>query len=828
MLPLELPSFLVYPSSKTTRKLKAAVKPIKVAYLHELQIRCSELFGGLLQKKEKLIDIIIPSSNIRELLNKYVSAKHSGAIGYFVSIQPEGSVQKRFGIIIPGPTKPMWTVFYINVKKLNGSFDTDTCFKLLPSEYIQDSHSLILNHCDLTASSKKFFEEVFSNNPSNVSEPYSASFSMKLPKANLDSRDTKLLEDSLKTIDPGEYLANSYFSTLYEERIPLPFFPKSTLPRIHVLAHSNTKLVKECITKFLITSMSFFDKRHIFVQIINDDEFDLEHFKSKWMDLNSMLHPSELEFRREFFDSICSDSASFNRDKVSSLLTKLKIKEAKLQVLLLLEILHILNQDGSSNTSDKPHEKKPDITKKRVKIRKRNRSHLVGHKKRLLPTFIGTVIPVNTHFSTDLRSLNSSKNSELPLDVKKVKLLIRNWFDRLCVWEAVLGISEKSEGSSFSFLKSAVIPFYAKKHHRLLKELVTRSRGLKLDNKKNKSTKLRQHSVDHKMDESDKMSTSDYKQGLITDNPNQFLSRDNNIHPSERQHRKNLQTGRYIPHLARRASSLAGLKDLKINRNHSFAAHEDFSRKTFEMVRSTSFSQMIRHSSQNLKETLAKRTISLHEKIFDHRKKRRLVAPKTKFKETASPAKEVTEIEATPLKKRRHLLKVRKESQLKPVPEISVHSSSPIIGATPIKLSKEPNVEENIVINSSPMDSSPLNLLHSQHDISMTSPLKNSIIMSESSTQNIDESLGQDVDKQRTCSEGHIENQNENQNENHDHSEDGSFSTLFSSPLRPIRGETQRIDDVENNHEELKEEEGSKNLERFLHPKPTRRRLQFD
>lgn len=809
--------FLVYPSSKTTRKLETAITPIRVAYLNELQARYNEFFENKQSKNgEKLLDIVIPKLSVRESLNKYACHKDLGGVGYFVSVLPEGSVQKQTGVLIPGPAEPMWTIIYTKQKELIGNFDADKNYsKPCSPEYVHDNCSLVLNLSELIASSDKFFSEVFSSYTDDNSSSLAASFSMKPPRINLNTRDTKQLEDSLKTVDPEEYLANNYFSILYQERTPLPFFPKSTLPRIHILAHSNTKLVKESIMKFLITSVDLFDRRHSFVQMIGDDRFGMEQFKNKWMNLSNLLAPSELKFRQKFFDTICSASTSFNREKISSLLTKLKIKEAKLQVLLLLEILHTFNSDGMPDTSrNLSGEGKTFVTEGRSKPGKRNGSNLVGHKKRLLPTFIGTVVPVNTHFSTDLRLKNHVKKNESPLDSTKAELLIRNWFDRLCVWEAVLGISERSEDSSFSFLKTAVIPFYAKKHHKLLKELVTRSRGLKFTDKRSKSMNSRRHSTNHQKRKTVNSYSSGHAQGSIIMDNGEVTSTVNSTKLLGKRHDR-IETGKVIPRLARRSSSLAGLKDLKINRNHSFASHEDFSRKTFEMVKSTSFSQMARHSSQTLKETLAKREISSQGKIFDHSKKRKLVAPKRKSNKSVSPAKEVTEIEATPLKKRRLLLKVRNETQLNPVQEISVGSSPPIISVTPLKSSKNPKSDVNIVINSSPMDSSPVKLSHSQNNIVITSPLKNSVIISEPSTQNIDEEQEPNTDKEI------------NSFDNHEKEHDENFSTLFSSPLRPVIDLTPKIDRIENSPKDSKDEASNK-LERILRSKPTRRRLQFN
>lgn len=396
----------------------------------------------------------------------------------------------------------------------------------------------------------------------------------------------QVIESPLKTAGPLQYLADRYFATLYQS-MPLEYFTKTTLPKVHILAKDETK---DTLTKFIMT-VDKFDTRHPFI----DSE--------TWLDPVTFLHESENVYRDKFWHETRQSADS------TSLLSKLKMREAKLQILLTLEVLPLLAE--ASTTKDT----------------KRTRPKLVGRKKRLVPTFTGTVVSYS----------HTSPQKPQVLDTATAETYIKTMFDRLCVWDAISGVTAHGDHSSFSFLRTSVIPFYAKKHRRLLKELVKRSKGL---------------------------------------------------NPEQHYHHHHVSKPRPRAKLVRQPLPTS----FKLKRtSSSFASREDLSKKTFEMVKTASFRRTESSSPPPSLQPVA--PPPRLNSIFTHSKKRKLVAHK------ASKI-EVTEIEATPEKKRVINLQ---ETLMSPIA-----TGSPIVTRSPIAGSPIVTTTQSPVAMQSTMVSSPI------------------------------------------------------------------------------------------------------------------------
>lgn len=664
-----LPSeFKVYPNDiKTTKKIETTVKPISFASVYEISNSSQLIYLHSLRGK---LDVILPDTKTNEYLSQFRQ------YAFYADVSSGKLKTIKRALMLPGPKSSMWTLLY-----LDGLKQSNLTRLRRPKISSRVPNLQICNRKNTLASESIIFKGTMDEIKEQEAIPsYIMDFSMAVPGTHKKPQPHVSVDDSLTKVDPQEYLGYRYFMMLYKEAIPTQFFTKSTISRVYVLAHFDNELVRQSLSKYMIKTIRDFDKRYSFTHLNDEDdqEFRSAGFSDRWLDEDIMLDKSESSFRKQYLDKLLGSSGTLDNASVASKLTKLKIRDAKLQILLDLETLYLLNIEQSETSSSSPIPS--DITTIKRKTRKHRslvRRRLVGHKKRMLPTFIGMAIPVDTHFTTDLRHISSTKPERL--DSAAVEQLIRGWFDRLCVWDAILGVPETDDNSSFSFLKTSVLPFYSKKHHKLLKELVSRSRGVPLD-------KHRHHHSHHRH--------NSHKQ------PSDSSSQYESMPPLGSS--KSMREFSSRPSLRRASSSLAGLKDLQPRKMaSSYVSHEDFSKKTFEMVRTTSFSQLFAHKS--MKES----TIQVHHEssIFDHSRKRKLVAPRQRRKRVRKA--EVTEIKATPQKRRRHY-KVSKEtiaktSPLKPVNEETQEITSSVVKATPSKQGSEMKRNGTMVI----IDSSP-------------------------------------------------------------------------------------------------------------------------
>ncbi|GMG21267.1 unnamed protein product [Ambrosiozyma monospora] len=129
-----------------------------------------------------------------------------------------------------------------------------------------------------------------------------------------------------------------------------------------------------------------------------------------------------------------------------------------------------------------PAVKKPSLVRKK---------RLVGRKKRLVPTLLGTTVVADLQFTTDLRQDNKNAAAKQSTELTKADLEtnIRLMVDRLCVWDAIGGVSPKDDDSSYVFLTSCVVPYYQKVHMKLLKELVNKVKGPSMSRKEKEERK---------------------------------------------------------------------------------------------------------------------------------------------------------------------------------------------------------------------------------------------------------------------------------------------------------------------------------------------------
>lgn len=365
-------------------------------------------------------------------------------------------------------------------------------------------------------------------------------------------------EKVLKIIDPIEFLTDKYFATLYGKSTMIEHFVKSSIPKMHILRRDNSKLAKDCLSKLLIESLIDFDKRHDFgLESVNVIKLDI--FKSNWLATEKLIADTERSFRLEIIDKMNMPDTIIEADKekLSRFLDKFKLKDLKLQILLGFELLKLLklekkevelhNKEVSLVIDDLKPQKKE---KRPLLISKRYSNPLVGKKKRLIPTLLGTVIPTSMDFDVDFR-VQDKQEKNTQYTVNGIEDLIKVLFDKLCVYDAIMGLDYKEIDSSWGFLSNCVIPFYETDHRPLLCNLAIKSRGptfaLKRKSQKERK-KLREKRKERK--EKEKQVQDNFK-------------------------------------LERKTTNI-DLSRLKLQRSHSSFGNSkaDLSRKTFSMTRS--------------------------------------------------------------------------------------------------------------------------------------------------------------------------------------------------------------------------------------------------
>ncbi|GME70049.1 unnamed protein product [Ambrosiozyma monospora] len=228
-----------------------------------------------------------------ELIKKLETVlKNDRCCGVYVKFQRHG--RERKGLIMPTVSHSVWSLFYLSdrfdVDKMTERFQsqtetqtqtqvhkndgaqvqsqTENSALLVSSTKISYTKLDFLKQCSRWSSNHKFTKQqnlaslppfTFENRPltSSGSSPRPIS-EIEQPSQPSQSQ----INVELTNIDPQEFLASKYFTFLYTQSTPIQYFVKTTLPKVHILAHDNVELVKESISKFILPSMNEFDKRH--------------------------------------------------------------------------------------------------------------------------------------------------------------------------------------------------------------------------------------------------------------------------------------------------------------------------------------------------------------------------------------------------------------------------------------------------------------------------------------------------------------------------------------------------------------------------------------
>ncbi|CCE82998.1 Piso0_002771 [Millerozyma farinosa CBS 7064] len=286
------------------------------------------------------------------------------------------------------------------------------------------------------------------------------------------------LEQDLRTVDssvpfadqsdsPLDFLLSRYYSTLYSLNTPLSYFPKTALTRFKNLCNGDKKDVYNHLQKVMLT-VEDIDRRHsgkfgVLGPAFNQSpSYSLENLNS-W----------EITYQKRFlqlngFETDSNHSKigpAENKDvhKFSSLALRLKVREAQLQILVLLEIL----ATGDLNDSDLMFNKDSILDKPNK--RKSRKTSLIRTKKttkKIQPTFLGMGINVTDNMDSEVR-----RKFDQYSWYEKLDTLI----DRMGIWDTLLDKTKDDiDKNTIGFLIYVIIPYFKAKLPSVVKHVTKR------------------------------------------------------------------------------------------------------------------------------------------------------------------------------------------------------------------------------------------------------------------------------------------------------------------------------------------------------------------
>lgn len=248
-------------------------------------------------------------------------------------------------------------------------------------------------------------------------------------------------EDTIN--DPFDHFLEKYFSNLYLLTTPLTFFTKGVFARLNSLCLNDTKFYESILSQFLI-SLDRFDQRHSISNngllnsspLFEKEEIYRNHFISRSLNLVDL-------------DIHSTDYQQTNRSLVS-ISNNFRVREIQLQIIILLELIHIAARD------DIKLFKRVGVTKVKKK--------LVGRKRKITPIINGTAISIDDTI-TKPADLNYNQSLDLYLD----KLAINDMLNG--------GGSSSNEQYTPKFINYIVVPFFEKKCPNTVRHMIKKIKG---------------------------------------------------------------------------------------------------------------------------------------------------------------------------------------------------------------------------------------------------------------------------------------------------------------------------------------------------------------
>lgn len=243
--------------------------------------------------------------------------------------------------------------------------------------------------------------------------------------------------------NPLSFLQSRYYTTLYSLTTPLSYFPKTALARFKIMCGNDNTIVKANLLSVYLTTEQL-EERY-------NSKFGLESaFSSETVSLSrSSVFKYEAENRQLFISKNLPDSR--NEELLRKLVLELKIREAQLQILVLMELMLAWPIEEEAFLVEAPlkHAKSALKSQKQSLVRRK------GAKKKIIPTFLG--VGVQDFANSPEKPVNKAV-SELTLYTSLISLV-----DQMSIWDTLLGrVKGEKDESMYGFLAYVLVPFFNK------------------------------------------------------------------------------------------------------------------------------------------------------------------------------------------------------------------------------------------------------------------------------------------------------------------------------------------------------------------------------
>lgn len=283
--------------------------------------------------------------------------------------------------------------------------------------------------------------------------------------------------------DPRSFLLSRYYNTLYSLNTPLSYFPKTSLSRVTIMCEERSEPLSEELFNIYLTPELLEERHRSHYGLLN-------HFGFTGNDTLLHLNNYEIESQKRFISAYATSAIS--DDQRLSLLLKLKIREAQLQLLVIMELITALKIDEI--TFLKQHKKKGEEDTKQY--RKANKSLLVRKRKmtkKIIPTFSG--MGINESEEPELFSFELSR--EKSLYTSMITLV-----EQMSIWDTLLGRGHREKDQSpTGFLGYVFLPFYNKRLPQVTKFIADIIKELRPKFKAPKTKLSRSSSASSKVEE---------------------------------------------------------------------------------------------------------------------------------------------------------------------------------------------------------------------------------------------------------------------------------------------------------------------------------------
>lgn len=283
-------------------------------------------------------------------------------------------------------------------------------------------------------------------------ETLKGKFSITPPSGHLSINNLSTVSPDHKD-DPGSYIRSRYYNILYSPTTPLGYFPKTALSRLRVLCDNNESQIISVLSSIVLSTEAF-DKR-------NNGRFGI----LKRLDKQCSNEGLDLEFELDIQNNFLSKYGFFDNGpehELNTFINVLKVREAQMQLVVLLEILVTMNINESlflnpetGDTKPKPkHNTRPTLVRKRKLAKK------------IIPTFLGMGV-------TSPLGAPSSQERSKEITIATLHGII----EKMGIWDTLYSHESLD---LMSFVAYVLIPYFNKRLPGIIKDLVGRIKGLSL------------------------------------------------------------------------------------------------------------------------------------------------------------------------------------------------------------------------------------------------------------------------------------------------------------------------------------------------------------